>query len=307
MDRSEDREGRSKNRGRIPRDDVVMTGSSSGDRLDEDVDLRWTFHVEIGFTVVEFARFAFALAPAVPERVLKSESIAAIGSDGPIALDEIRAPHNSRLHAHAANVGALSISYDAHLEAAKLPLRSPTDPFEVLLYGRPSRYCPSDHLGGFAVAEFGTAGPARERTATIVEWINQRVGYSAGSSTVHDSAEDTLLTGVGTCRDFAHLGVALCRAVDIPARFTSVYAPGLSPMDFHAVFEIFDRDRWWLFDATHNAPRRAMVRIATGRDAADTAFATVLEGVADLEQLTVVATSDGALPVEDHAEFVELP
>ena len=101
----------------------------------------------------------------------------------------------------------------------------------------------------------------------------------AGSSSVHDSAEDTLLTGMGTCRDFAHLGVALCRAVGIPARFAAVYAPGLSPMDFHAVFEAQDLDgRWYAYDATDLAPRQSMVRIVTGRDAADAAFASVNSG-----------------------------
>ena len=93
---------------------------------------------------------------------------------------------------------------------------------------------------------------------------------------VHDSAEDTLLTGMGTCRDFAHLGVALCRAIGIPARFAAVYAPGLSPMDFHAVFEAQGQDgRWYADDATDLAPRQSMVRIVTGRDAADAAFASV--------------------------------
>ena len=113
--------------------------------------------------------------------------------------------------------------------------RSPD--YERQVYLRPSRYCPSDHLIGFAVAEFGFGPDAHERIAAITQWIRHRIGYVPGSSTVHDSAEDTLLTGVGTCRDFAHLGMALCRATGVPARFTAVYAPGLTPMDFHAVFE----------------------------------------------------------------------
>ena len=134
----------------------------------------------------------------------------------------------------------------------------------------------------------------------------ERVGYVAGSSSVHDSAEHTLLTGMGTCRDFAHLGVALCRAVGIPARFASVYAPGLFPMDFHAVFEVMEEGRWYAYDATDLAPRPAMVRIATGRDAADAAFASVVGGIATLELLDVTATVGDDLPVDDRDERFRL-
>ena len=128
----------------------------------------------------------------------------------------------------------------------------------------------------------------------------------AGSSSVHDSAEHTLLTGMGTCRDFAHLGVALCRAVGIPARFASVYAPGLFPMDFHAVFEVLEEGRWYAYDATDLAPRQAMVRIATGRDAADAAFASVVGGIATLEYLDVMATVGGELPVDPPGPRIQL-
>jgi transglutaminase-like putative cysteine protease len=175
-----------------------------------------------------------------------------------------------------------------------------------LVYLRPSRYCPSDHLVGFAVAEFGALPTVRGRVEAITEWIRQRIGYVPGSSSVHDSAEDTLLTGVGTCRDFAHLGTALCRAVGIPARFASVYAPGLYPMDFHAVFEALEGGRWCAHDATDLAPRQAMVRIGTGRDAADTAFASVNSGIATLETLEVTATTGGRLPTDDRSQPFEL-
>jgi transglutaminase-like putative cysteine protease len=140
----------------------------------------------------------------------------------------------------------------------------------------------------------------------ITAWIRERIGYVAGSSSVHDSAEHTLLTGVGTCRDFAHLGVALCRAVGIPARFASVYAPGLFPMDFHAVFEVLDGGRWFAYDATDLAPRPSMVRIATGRDAADAAFASVIGGIATLEFLEVTATTGGDLPADEQGSRFEL-
>jgi transglutaminase-like putative cysteine protease len=181
----------------------------------------------------------------------------------------------------------------------------PSD-YERQLYLRPSRYCPSDHLVGFAVAEFGVGPQVANRIAAITAWIRERIGYVPGSSTVHDSAEDTLLTGMGTCRDFAHLGVALCRATGVPARFVAVYAPGLSPMDFHAVFEAFDRGRWSVHDPTGLAPRESLVRVVTGRDAADTAFAAVTRGIADMERLEVSATAEPFLPTDDSSMIVEL-
>jgi transglutaminase-like putative cysteine protease len=289
------------------RDDVVMGSTTDDDDSAGEVSPRRVVHVIIRFTVVQPSRFLFAIAPAADAGTLESETFSVIGANGPIQFEEIVAPHGSRLQLLSCDVGPLSVTYDARLESAGGRSGGSVDRFETLLYGRPSRYCPSDHMSGFAVAEFGTERPALERTASIVEWIGQRVGYLAGSSSVHDSAEHTLLTGAGTCRDFAHLGVALCRAIDIPARFTSAYAPGLSPMDFHAVFEVFDNGRWWLFDPTHSAPRRSMSRIATGRDAADTAFATVLDGIAQLDELAVIAVVDGPLPEEDTFELIELP
>ena len=105
-------------------------------------------------------------------------------------------------------------------------------------------------------------------------WVGQRVAYIPGSSRPIDGAVATLLSREGVCRDFAHLVIALLRACDTPARLVSVYAPGLQPMDFHAVAEAYIDGRWLVADATALAPRSSMVRIATGRDAADTAFLT---------------------------------
>jgi transglutaminase-like putative cysteine protease len=237
----------------------------------------------------------------------------------PSSLVELRDPDGATMHVIRSDPGRLTVSYRAQIRVPEVGtpshphdptasgrgMRPPSD-HERQVYLRPSRYCPSEHLIGFAVAEFGAGPDVGARIAAITEWIRQRVGYVPGSSTVHDSAEDTLLTGMGTCRDFAHLGIALCRATGIPARFAAVYAPGLSPMDFHAVFEAFQDGRWCVYDATGLAPRSSLVRIVTGRDAADTAFAAVTSGIADLEQVEVTATAEPSLPVDDHSQIVEL-
>jgi transglutaminase-like putative cysteine protease len=237
--------------------------------------------------------------------------------DPPSSLVEVRKPEGPTMYIVHSDRGRLSVSYRAKIQLMGLPeSRSGSAEFgaewwqssdyERQEYLRPSRYCPSDHLIGFAVAEFGTGPDVGSRIAAIAEWIRQRIGYVPGSSTVHDSAEDTLLTGVGTCRDFAHLGIALCRATGVPARFTAVYAPGLSPMDFHAVFEAFEGGRWWVYDPTGLAPRPSLVRIVTGRDAADTAFAAVTSGIADLQSIEVTATAEPFLPVDDHHQRTQL-
>lgn len=183
------------------------------------------------------------------------------------------------------------------------PAQAARDRFEL---NRPSRYCPSDELVAFAASEFGSR---RERSdadlaAAVERWVAGRLVYTSGSSTSFDGAVQTMLRGQGVCRDYAHLVVALCRALELPSRLTAVYAPGLSPMDFHAVAEVrVVRDDgaadWEVLDATRLAPRRSLSRISSGRDAADTAFLTSLRGGLVLQQMTVTAVLDGDLPAED--------
>jgi transglutaminase-like putative cysteine protease len=244
----------------------------------------------------------------------------AVATDGApdTGFHELTDPSGARVVTVSAEPGLLTVRYRAELETggptttegvARSPspvAAVPSAEYLQQLYLRPSRYCPSDHIVGFAVAEFGTGNDVGARVAAITEWVRLRVGYVPGSSSVHDSAEDTLLTGVGTCRDFAHLGVALCRATGIPARFAAVYAPGLFPMDFHAVFEAYVDGRWRVYDATGLAPRASLVRVVTGRDAADAAFVSVSRGIADLESLVVSATVGADLPNDDGAVVVEL-
>jgi transglutaminase-like putative cysteine protease len=232
-------------------------------------------------------------------------------SDGhpPISLRAIHNTDGQTMHLITSGPGRLAVKYRAEIRLRGTAVDA-GDPrsvdYERQVYLRPSRYCPSDHLIGFAIAEFGDGPKPRDRIAAITEWIRKRIEYVPGSSTVHDSAEDTLLTGMGTCRDFAHLGVALCRATGIPARFAAVYAPGLSPMDFHAVYEANEDGRWYVYDSTGLAPRASLVRIATGRDAADTAFAAVTRGNAELESIEVGAVALPDLPSDDLGERIEL-
>ncbi len=136
--------------------------------------------------------------------------------------------------------------------------------------------------------------------------MGSNISYVSGSSRPTDGAVNTLLAREGVCRDFAHLTVALLRANDVPARVVSVYAPGLDPMDFHAVAEACVNDAWYVVDPTCLAPRSSLLRIATGADAADTAFLTVVSGSAQLDAIEVTAVVEPELPIDDVTAFVQL-
>ncbi len=164
----------------------------------------------------------------------------------------------------------------------------PQLPNEVLPYLNPSRYCESDRLAHFALATFGNVEPGFSRVTAICDWINNNLHYQPGSSGESTSACDVLIQRVGVCRDYAHLAIALCRALCIPARYISGYAVALQPPDFHGFFEAYLGGRWYLFDATRMAPVEGFIRIGTGRDAADASFATII-GEATLTSMAVWA------------------
>jgi transglutaminase-like putative cysteine protease len=267
---------------------------------------------DLVFGVDEPADIAFQIAVARSGRI-QAERLDVTSDARPLPRPtELAGPHGGRLHLLRAPRGTLSVSYRAELVSPEIEHPEGRAnaagqlSMEQLTFLRPSRYCPSDHVVGLAVAEFGGLPPGRARVEAVARYIYQRVAYVVGSSAVHDSAEDTLLTGQGVCRDFAHLGITLCRALEIPARFAAVYAPGLDPMDFHAVFEAWIDGEWRIFDATRKVPRTSLVRIATGRDAADAAFAAILGGLATLQSIEVTATVTGNLPVDDHSADVHL-
>jgi transglutaminase-like putative cysteine protease len=139
----------------------------------------------------------------------------------------------------------------------------------------PSRYCQSDRLGQLACDLFGKIARPYEKVVAIADWIYENVEYTLGSTNSETSAVDTVLERVGVCRDFAHLGIALCRALNIPARYFAGYAYQLEPPDFHACFEAYVGGRWLIFDATRLSHLNGLVRIAIGHDAADASVACI--------------------------------
>lgn len=210
----------------------------------------------------------------------------------------------NRFHRLTAGPGLLQVRYEATVPAASGP--SPVDVLETITHVRPSRYCQSDEL--FAQARRWFRGlDGFDLLAAVEDHVATTVTYTPGLSLGTDSAVTTLATGQGVCRDYAHLVIALLRAMDVPARYTSVYAPELSPMDFHAVAEAYLDGAWYVVDATRLAPRSSLVRIATGRDAADCAFLSFHGGALQLPHLRVDARMlGGAAPADEVADLVQI-
>jgi transglutaminase-like putative cysteine protease len=149
-------------------------------------------------------------------------------------------------------------------------------PVEVIPFIWSSRYCESDAVLQVVGRTFGHLNKGYQRVEAICEWIRTNIVYQIGTSGPTTSTRDVLVNRAGVCRDFAHLGITFCRALNIPARFVTGYTWYTEPpADFHAIFEAYLGNRWILFDATRLCPLTDFVRIATGQDASDTAFATI--------------------------------
>jgi transglutaminase-like putative cysteine protease len=256
--------------------------------------------VEVGApTTLEF-QVAVARQPGLEIR----ESLAITFNGKLVQPREIIGQHDTRIHSLEVGEGTVSLSYQATVsgEAAPAPVRD----IDLITYLRPSRYAESDKFFGFAATEFGQFADSATLLEKVSSWVGTRLDYVPGSSDPIDGAADTVLAGAGVCRDYAHLVIALLRALNMPARLAAVYAPGCDPMDFHAVAEAYVDGEWRVVDATCLAPRQSMVRIATGRDAADTAFLDNHGGSIALTNMTVTAYVDGELPIDSIDHLVSL-
>ncbi len=258
-------------------------------------------HIEAELSQPESAMLAIAVAGGHDR---EHEELRATLDGSDLEVTAVDAPHRGRLHLlRGVGPGRLVLSYQAAVVDSVAPaVASDLEWFE---YIRPSRYCESDRLGPLARSEFAGLKGA-DLVAGISSWVGENIDYVPGSSRPIDGAVATLLARRGVCRDFAHLTAALLRANDISARVVSVYAPGLDPMDFHAVTEACLDGVWHVVDPTCLAPRQSMVRIATGADAADTAFLTNVGGALELVDLTVTAVAQPSLPRDDTTRLTEL-
>ncbi|HZN80095.1 MAG TPA: transglutaminase family protein [Mycobacterium sp.] len=258
--------------------------------------------LEVEITAPTTLEFQIAVAPHPNTSV--SEALSFVLDGVSVEPLEISGTHGNRIHKLDVPVGNLKVEYSAAIVGRTGP--APVTEYDLSMYLRPSRYAEADKFFGFAATEFGNYLDSTTLLAKVSSWVGTRLNYVPGSSDPIDGAVDTLLAGAGVCRDFAHLVVALLRAVNVPARVVSVYAPGLSPMDFHAVAEAFVDGQWRVVDGTLLAPRQTLVRIATGRDAADIAFLDNHKGAITLSKMEVTAVVDGDLPRDSIDQLVSI-
>ncbi len=187
-----------------------------------------------------------------------------------------------------------------NLDAREVPVEDL--PAETLRFLLPSRYCESDLLSNTAAQLFGHLPRGWQRVQAVVSWVHEKITFGYSYARPTKTALEVMNEGQGVCRDFQHLAIALCRCLNIPARYATGYLGDIdvpvapSPMDFSAWFEVYLEDRWWTFDARHNQPRVGRVLMATGQDAADVALTTSF-GRADLLQFKVV--TDEMTPVSE--------
>jgi transglutaminase-like putative cysteine protease len=257
------------------------------------------------FKTVADTKAALAIAASKnPGYTSFQDSLSVTVGGEQVPLTELSDHHGGRIHyMEFADPAEVTVEYSATVAGRAVPEEA--DLADLIRYVRPSRYAESDRLLPTAYAEFGGIH-GEELLRAVRNWVNGELRYVSGSSRGTDGAVETLLNRRGVCRDFAHLAIALLRSKDIPARLAAVYAPGLSPMDFHAVAEAHVGGAWHIIDPTGMAPRESMLRITAGRDSADTAFLSTVGGSLTLNQMRVTAVVNGSLPVEDPGRLVAL-
>lgn len=171
-------------------------------------------------------------------------------------------------------------------------------PDEAFVYLLASRFCWPDALHDWAWDTFGSVVPGWSRVQAVCDWVHDHISYEMGASTATTTATDVWESRTGVCRDFTQLGMTLCRALNVPARYVAGYLPDIAvtppdlPMDFCSWFEVWLDGRWWTFDPRNNEPRIGRVIIARGRDALDAAMVTTW-GAAELQVMTVWADEAG--------------
>lgn len=260
---------------------------------------------DLEYSVNGDAHFCFNIqASRSGGQEIVEESLMVTPSNG---MEEYEDPNNgNRFFRCNATSGVLAIRYEARVRMSRAhPDESLLEsavgdlPHEVLHCLMPTRYCESDVMSRAAQHLFGQVPQGYQRVAHICQWIRENIAYQLGVSTATTSAKDVYLQRAGVCRDFAHLAITFCRALNIPARLVVGYVHFQEPpQDFHAVFEVWLGGQWVMFDPTALAPVEHVVRVGTGRDAKDTAFATLF-GPVSMTYLNIQVNADGSPPLEN--------
>jgi len=246
------------------------------------------FHVDckLSYTLLDDTHFLFLVhaLDGMDQKVLDESLRITPALEHEVHSDAVFGHRTLRLRA---STGPLTLRYRARVMVDRAPPHPNAEevqieelPHAVLPDLLPTRYCEADRLASAAFKMFGDVPPGYPRVQAMSEWIYQHVEYRIGSTNSTTTACDVFLQRAGVCRDFAHLGITFCRALNIPARLAVGYSRfETPPPDFHAVFEAFLGGRWELFDPTGMTDPQDLVRIAVGRDAGDVAFATLFGSV----------------------------
>ena len=269
--------------------------------------IRFDLSITLDYNVIAQSDYVFVIQPTnTPYQRVTWEQLS---TEPALSVEEelhnsVGTPANRHLRL-SVPPGPFKLRYDAIVDVVH-HFALPSDlrevpiselPAQVLQYIYPSRYCQSDRLMETARTEFGTMTPGYERVEAIRQWVQDRTKFQVGSSHAGTSALETFDCRTGVCRDFAHLMISMCRALNIPARFTTGIDygadPALGPPDFHCYVEAYLGDRWFLFDPSGISPRMGLLRIGTGRDASDVAFATIFGTVQwTMPKITIRAEGD---------------
>jgi transglutaminase-like putative cysteine protease len=267
--------------------------------------IRIGYTVDLDYEVFSLTDFVFVIhaARTAHQRVLRE--VVTLTPDVPFTVDDEPTFNNRLLRTRVEAAGPFHVHYGAMVEVSHHMVEPTavgatpiTDlPASTLRYLVASRYCQADHMTSLAWREFGSIAPGYAQVQAVIDWVRARTRFQVGTSGVNTSSLETLKEGVGVCRDFAHLTIALLRALNYPSRFVTAVDygadPSLGPPDFHAYVETFLGDRWYLFDPTGITTTTGLIRIGTGRDAADVSFATMFGQVrAGMPKVAFAAAED---------------
>ena len=252
--------------------------SGSRVRLRYSVQLRYEVEADAAFHLNVHA------AKTTRQIVLEEQFVVAPAQHWWVDVDPVT---RNRIASFNAPRGSLVVDYEAVVDIehrivdpADIVAEGPAAlPVETLPFMRPSRYCQADLVQQSAWDNFGQLPRGYAQVRAVRDWVRERLRFKVGTSISTTSVLDTLRDGVGVCRDFAHTMIAYCRALNYPARIVTAVDygadPALGPPDFHAYVEIFVGGSWYIFDPTGISPVTGLIRIGTGRDAADVSFATL--------------------------------
>jgi transglutaminase-like putative cysteine protease len=247
-------------------------------RIRYSVDLRYDVSAKSDFLLNVHA----AMTPR--QQVVEEEFEISPGEPWTVEADETTGNRIAKFSSEASVVtahysGLVDITHRI-VDPTDVVAEAPSElPVSSLRFLYPSRYCPSDAISQKAWDLFGTHPRGYAQVRAVRDWVRDNIKFQVGTSNSGTTAVDTLRDGCGVCRDFAHTFISYCRALNYPSRFcTGVdYGadPALGPPDFHAYAEVLMGGHWYLFDATGISPITGLIRIGTGRDAADVSFATI--------------------------------